>query len=65
MILKTCGCCKRNFTASAWARLKKLGVQPAGEEGGVTYELEMANCDCGSTIAIERISPQTLAEVAA
>lgn len=53
---KRCGCCGRRYTAETWSRLKLLGNQPAGEENGVHYELELRDCYCASTIAIERIA---------
>jgi hypothetical protein len=43
MVLKTCGC-GRVFTAESWKLLKLLGKV----EG-----LELRNCSCGSTLAVE------------
>jgi hypothetical protein len=50
--MKTCTCCKTTFTVAGWRDLPLVGVQVTKDEQG-TYRLEMRNCPCGSTLAIE------------
>jgi hypothetical protein len=52
-IIKTCGCCGARHTAAGWQALKQLGTQPTETEDGRPATLVLANCDCGSTLALE------------
>lgn len=47
--VKTCPCCKRVYTAEQWRDLPLLGVMRFPGEP----TLELRNCDCYSTMAIE------------
>ena len=47
-IKKACGCGAR-YTATAWQALPLQGIQPLEGEPS----LEMRNCPCGSTLAVE------------
>jgi len=47
-ILSVCSC-GIAWSASAWAKLKNLGVMSDGGDGW----LELRNCTCGSTLSIE------------
>lgn len=42
MIVKTCTCCKREFTLAAWRTLKFVGFM----ETSPFEKLELRNCDC-------------------
>lgn len=48
---KTCGC-GREYTAAGWQALPIKGYLLTEDDEG-QYELEMRNCPCGSTIAVE------------
>ncbi len=48
-VVKVCGC-GRIYTAAAWAALDVVGTMPSEEP---TFDLDMRNCPCGSTIAIQ------------
>jgi len=54
--IKVCPCCVRAFTAADWARLPLLGDMLSEDETG-TYRLELRNCSCGSTLAVEEKLP--------
>lgn len=45
---KVCTCCGTPHDAFAWSRLPYVGVM-RDEEGAI----ELRNCGCGSTIAVE------------
>ena len=45
-----CGQC---WTAESWAALFFVGYADGGEDG----ELELRNCVCGSTLAVQRRAP--------
>ena len=45
--VKVCKCCGRAHDSDTWAALHFVGVQP-GEP-----DLELRNCLCGSTLALE------------
>lgn len=47
--LKTCTCCGRQHDAASWAALPLKGY--VGVVARVT--LELRNCTCGSTLAVE------------
>lgn len=47
VIVKACGC-GRTFTEHEWSLLKSLGPMVDPE-----FTIELRNCPCGSTIAIE------------
>lgn len=49
-IFKRCRC-GRTFTKAQWEELPYVGVQPTYDERGSM--LELRNCPCGSTIAVE------------
>ena len=55
-IFKSCGC-GRHFTKVEWALLPFIGSQVSEDAEG-TFVVEMRNCHCNSTIAIEsRLEP--------
>lgn len=60
-MFKRCSNCGRTFSATAWAALPCIGTQSDGE-----IMLELRNCPCGSTIAVdvERLATQKTAEPA-
>ncbi len=47
--MKTCSCCGK---VSKWSNLKSIG-EVRDTVDGVTYVLDLRNCDCGSTLAVE------------
>jgi hypothetical protein len=49
---KRCGC-GRVHTPEAWQALRLAGCLDALDDDGVPYTLELRDCGCGSTIAIE------------
>ncbi len=51
---KACTCCALAYSAESWAALAYVGVMrvPADDEGPAV-DLEMRNCACQSTLAIE------------
>lgn len=54
-LVKTCRCGK-SYDAHAWRALTYVGVQPGGpaDEHGPAYpDVELRNCSCGSTLAVE------------
>lgn len=52
-IVKQCGC-GRTFTREGWDRLEFVGRQHVPEdEFGPEISIELRNCPCGSTIAID------------
>lgn len=53
MIVKTCGCCGRTFTPAQWAALPSLGTMPSETESGEPCAIELKNCSCDSTLAVE------------
>lgn len=54
---KRCGCCGREYTPATWGRLPLVGVQPV--PGWPSIELR--NCVCGTTLAVELSDPGELA----
>ena len=46
---KTCRC-GASWSRKAWAQLPLVGYADGGDDG----ELELRNCDCGSTLAVLR-----------
>lgn len=48
-VVSECGCGLK-YTASGWAKLKLLGIQRLDPQDPA---LELRNCSCGSTLAIE------------
>lgn len=51
--VKTCGC-GQQFTFLEWKNLQLVGHQHVAEdEHGPALSIELRNCPCGSTIAIE------------
>jgi hypothetical protein len=48
VMMKTCACglC---YSAEGWAALRYVGAMSDGEDG----EIELRDCACGSTLAIE------------
>jgi hypothetical protein len=55
---KTCSCCRRTYGWTDWITLPFKGYQDDGDGG----RLELRNCICGSTIAIE-VTPEGLTEI--
>jgi len=51
-VMKVCPSCSREFTRSGWEELKLVGIQPPLAPGEPT--LELRNCYCRSTIAVEK-----------
>lgn len=51
---KVCGCCKAAIGEHLWSALLYRGVQE-----DEVQPLEMRNCRCGSTLAIELVLPVT------
>jgi hypothetical protein len=49
---KVCGCCRHSYaTEGDWQTVPMCGVQDFPEDN---IRLELRNCPCGSTIAIEK-----------
>lgn len=48
---KKCTCCEQSLSFIDWKLREKIGP-PVCVEG--EYDLEMRNCGCGSTLAVER-----------
>jgi len=48
-VFKVCTCCYRWITGEEWSKLPFIGRQE-GEDGEL---LELRNCQCNSTLAIE------------
>lgn len=48
--LKRCSCCGHDHDAESWGSLEYLGIMDP-EDGEPA--IEMRNCTCGSTLAIE------------
>jgi len=44
--IKTCAC-GRSYTAEQWRRLRLVGIQP-----DEPVDLELRDCECGSTLAM-------------
>ncbi len=40
-------------TPALWASLESVGIQPTTDDDGRPMELQLKNCSCGSTLAIE------------
>jgi hypothetical protein len=53
MVFKICTCCGRTFSKAAWAELPSLGVMPGENAAGEPCGLELKNCTCQSTLAVE------------
>lgn len=51
-VVRACRTCGRAHDAESWAALPLLGWQGLRREGETTC-LELRNCECGSTLAIE------------
>lgn len=45
---KVCTCCNRAITRAEWGSLRYVGMQPDD-----VAPLEMRDCRCGSTLAVE------------
>lgn len=52
-MIKICRC-HRTYTRESWDALPLVGIQHV-DEG---LDLELRNCGCGSTIAIELVDPE-------
>ena len=51
---KVCACCNRGYTVAAWQQLSKRGQQIVPSlEGAPGFTLDLRNCWCGSTLAVE------------
>lgn len=59
VIVKVCRRCETEFTDAEWKTLKRIGFQPvlAGDDPKVEpgYTLELRNCGCGTTLAVELV----------
>lgn len=54
-VVAHCGCGK-TYTQCAWNGLRKVGVQVVAadlETGEDSFTIELRNCSCNSTIAVE------------
>lgn len=51
---KRCGCCGREYTRVTWDLLPLVGIQVVPG----WMDLELRNCACGSTLALERGRPR-------
>lgn len=60
---KTCAC-GRVYPPSLWRALPLVGYCAAGLDGDDTRGLELRNCLCGSTLAVEVTLPVTARAVA-
>lgn len=52
-LVNTCGC-GRSYTRPEWDALPLLGQQHT-DEAGIHYLTELRNCECDSTLGIERV----------
>jgi hypothetical protein len=52
-VVARCTCCTMSYTQAAWGGLHYVGIQDGGALGCV----ELRNCACGSTIAVEAVAP--------
>lgn len=63
---KVCGCCGRAHRFEQWLRLPEVGRQPDVDPD--TFEvfgvLELRNCPCGSTLAVDLLAIAELAKEA-
>ena len=54
MSIKKCGCCKRDYTEREWSLLPLKGfVDGLCDDAGRHYVLELRDCACFSTLAVE------------
>lgn len=51
---KECFCCGAIYTPSDWDALPLVGSQPTTDDNNKPLVLELRNCGCRSTLAIER-----------
>jgi hypothetical protein len=54
-VVKTCRCCRRDYTEASWAKLARVGLMSDGEGGA----LSLRNCVCGSTLAMPLVMQVT------
>ena len=56
--MKRCSCCEVSYTKAQWERLPLVGHQPipAGEHYEPPFTLELRNCPCGTTLAVNLVS---------
>lgn len=57
---KRCNCCGREYSRDEWLSLPWVGLQPPDAP-----ELELRNCGCRSTIAVELVDGWNLPEESA
>jgi hypothetical protein len=50
-VVKRCSSCERVFTLTQWGALKSLGIQSFEDDD--IPPLELRNCMCGTTLAVE------------
>lgn len=50
---KTCPCCARVMDEATWDAMPPKGWQDAGKDENFRYMLELKDCVCESTLAIE------------
>lgn len=56
MSFKTCSRCSKKFTRAQWDALKSIGHQVVPPyEGDVGEVLNLKNCPCGSTLAVQEL----------
>lgn len=58
---KPCGCGK-SYNAATWAALKFVGWYETENDDGLAYFLELRNCSCGSTLAVDQQKCDTCGE---
>jgi len=49
-VFKRCSRCDTRYSAAGWRKLRLVGYQEQGED---YPPLELRNCGCGTTLAIE------------
>ena len=57
---KACGCCGKSHSEAEWRKLFLCGYTGALVGVSDTLALEMRNCECGSTLAVEVVWPSKL-----
>ena len=61
---KICRCCDTIYTRQGWGRLHRVGFMGHFRHRGSVYALELRDCVCGSTLAIEVEIPLALPTIA-
>ncbi len=53
-VIKVCGSCDQHYTRATWGKLALCGDMPTFDDNDRPITLELRNCACGSTLAIEK-----------